>query len=85
MVWVRPATAIPFPEEDAELLKAELKKLGAKSVLEFGPGDSTEMLGTKFISVWQIPQRQSRLWSTIRPWRGPVPLVSPPLWRAQEP
>ena len=32
----------PFPAADAKQIVAEIKRVGAKTILEFGPGDSTE-------------------------------------------
>ncbi len=43
--WERkPTSASPFNKDDAEAIKAEMDKLGGKKILEFGPGNSTEVL-----------------------------------------
>lgn len=41
--WVRPEGNSPLGARDAETFKAEIDRIGAKSVLEFGPGDSTQV------------------------------------------
>ncbi len=43
MEWVRPAKQSPLGTHDAEVFKAEIDRIGAKSVLEFGPGESTQV------------------------------------------
>ena len=41
-MFVRPSHwPSPFPHDDAILLKGEIERLGAKTILEFGPGEST--------------------------------------------
>lgn len=43
--WERPADyAPPYNEEDKNLLLQEISNLGVGSILEFGPGDSTEFM-----------------------------------------
>lgn len=43
MEWVRPDSQSPLGKGDVELFKAEIDRIAAKSVLEFGPGDSTQV------------------------------------------
>lgn len=55
--WERPATFTTFSEKDMEIIKAEADKLGAKTILEFGPGNTTEVLavlGYQITSVEHI-------------------------------
>lgn len=42
--WLRQKGVTVFPVQDAELMKREIERIGAKTVLEFGPGESTEFL-----------------------------------------
>lgn len=41
--FVREEGSIPLYEDDALTFKAEIDRIGAKSILEFGPGESTQI------------------------------------------
>lgn len=52
MDWVRPPHSRPIDSYDMDALKAEIERIDAKSVLEFGPGYTTQIfleLGIKRI------------------------------------
>jgi hypothetical protein len=44
VIWKRPPSAVYFETGDADAIKSEIARIGAKSALEFGPGDSTQTL-----------------------------------------
>jgi hypothetical protein len=48
---LEPRGTAPFPITDAALLGREIERLGAKRILEFGPGDSTGCLNALGVHV----------------------------------
>jgi hypothetical protein len=54
----RPAAAPVLHQKDVTVFKSEVKRLGAKSVLEFGPGLSTEVFSALGLQVTTVEHDQ---------------------------